>query len=245
MTIITFPSSPTLYQTFTVGSKIWIWNGYAWDIQNYNVSPIFAQANAAFTQANSAFNKANTAGGVKYTASNTVPASANTGDQWYYISSDILYEYVTDGTNNVWVDTSSSAIAANAGSASSNTYTSQYLLYGTTTGNTQTEIFINGVANSRISISPNVAGYYTADIVARRTDTTGENAAFMLKAAAANTSGTVADVGTVYEIVVARSDANYNADIQANNTYKSINIYVTGDTGRTVNWKAVVTVLEV
>ena len=37
MSVINFPSSPTLYQTFTVGSKTWIWNGYAWDIKPQNL----------------------------------------------------------------------------------------------------------------------------------------------------------------------------------------------------------------
>ncbi len=30
---LSFPSSPTLNQTYTVGSKTWNWNGYAWDLQ--------------------------------------------------------------------------------------------------------------------------------------------------------------------------------------------------------------------
>ena len=33
MAIITFPSSPSVNQTYTVGSKTWIYNGYAWDLQ--------------------------------------------------------------------------------------------------------------------------------------------------------------------------------------------------------------------
>lgn len=30
---LNFPTSPSLNQTHTVGSKTWKWNGYAWDIQ--------------------------------------------------------------------------------------------------------------------------------------------------------------------------------------------------------------------
>jgi hypothetical protein len=216
--------------------------------QNTWISANAAFTQSAYNQANAAFNKANTGGtgsALVYTASNTKPSTANTGDQWYYIAADVLYEYITDGTSNTWVDITGPTIATNSSVISSNTYTAQYLLSGTTTGNTATEIFINGVSGARVPISANVVNYYTADVVARRTDTTGEYAAFMLKGAASNTSGTVADVGSIYEIVVARTDSNYLSDVRANNTYKSINMYVTGDTGRTINWKVIVTVLEV
>jgi hypothetical protein len=46
-------------------------------------------------------------GGGTVTASNTAPTSPNSGDQWYYIASDILFEYINDGDSNQWVDTSS------------------------------------------------------------------------------------------------------------------------------------------
>jgi hypothetical protein len=75
------------------------------------------QANSAFIQANAAFIKANTGGasGLIYKASNTTPATANVGDQWYSVTEDILYQYINDGTSNAWVDISSSAITTNPG----------------------------------------------------------------------------------------------------------------------------------
>jgi hypothetical protein len=46
-------------------------------------------------------------GGITFTASNTAPVSPNVGDKWYYVASDILFEYINDGDSNQWVDTSS------------------------------------------------------------------------------------------------------------------------------------------
>lgn len=42
-----------------------------------------------------------------YTASNIAPSVPKLGDQWYYIATDILYEYVSDGTSSYWVDVDS------------------------------------------------------------------------------------------------------------------------------------------
>ena len=47
------------------------------------------------------------ASGITYTASSTAPSGGNKGDQWYNTSTDVLYEYVNDGTTSYWVDTSS------------------------------------------------------------------------------------------------------------------------------------------
>lgn len=69
MAVITFPSSPSLDETFTVGNKTWKWNGYAWDLQLQSAASdefAFAQANTALDvgtsagiYANGAFTKAN------------------------------------------------------------------------------------------------------------------------------------------------------------------------------------------
>ena len=67
---LNFPTSPSLNQTYTVGTKTWKWNGYAWDVQvttgggadSASVIAAFATANTALSIANSAFAQANTGG---------------------------------------------------------------------------------------------------------------------------------------------------------------------------------------
>ena len=45
-------------------------------------------------------------GGVNITSSVTVPVTPDVGDQWFNTDKGILYTYVTDGTNNSWIDIS-------------------------------------------------------------------------------------------------------------------------------------------
>jgi len=49
--------------------------------------------------------------GVIYTAATSPPVSSKVTDQWYDTASDVLYEYIFDGTSNYWVDTTSPAFA--------------------------------------------------------------------------------------------------------------------------------------
>lgn len=123
--------------------------------------------------------------------------------------------------------------------------TKNYVLYGTTTDATETEIFIGGTSNSRIPVASNTTVFYECDIAARRTDATGESGGWHLKAVADNFSGTVADVGSVYEVQVATDDANYAVDARADDTNDAIGIYVTGVASKTIRWTAIVRTFEV
>ena len=118
-----------------------------------------------------------------------------------------------------------------------------YILRGTTTNATETELLIDG--NNRISISSNSTMFYTVDIVGRRTDTTGKNAAFHLKGVAINNFGTASDAGSLYEIVIHRDDATWTVDARANNTTDSINIYVSGAASSNIRWVAYTKTVEV
>ena len=108
-----------------------------------------------------------------------------------------------------------------------------YILRGTTTGNTESELYLD-TANSRIPVRANTTVYYSADIVARRTDVTGESAGYELKGVVDNFAGTVSDVGSLYELVVAEDDAGLIVDARADDTNNTINFYVTRSTGKTI-----------
>ena len=72
---ISFPSSPSLNQTYTVGSKTWIWNGYAWDLQLLSAGFSTANGTIAWNTANAAFAKANTQDAINLTQNNSITAA--------------------------------------------------------------------------------------------------------------------------------------------------------------------------
>lgn len=98
----------------------------AYTLANTNTTAITSAggyANSAYIHANAAYAKANTGGasGLIFKSSATTPVTANIGDQWYSTTEDILYEYLSDGTSNAWVDITSSSITATAATSSGGT----------------------------------------------------------------------------------------------------------------------------
>lgn len=122
---------------------------------------------------------------------------------------------------------------------------SDIILTGTTTNATETEIFINGVANSRITVANNKSTLYEISIVSRRTDSGTESAAWNLKTLAQNNGGTVTDIGDIYEIIIADTDGNLAVDARADSASQTMRVYVTGNVGKTYSWKASVSSTEV
>jgi hypothetical protein len=120
----------------------------------------------------------------------------------------------------------------------------RYVMHGTTTDDTETEIFrVN--TNGRVPIEANTTVFYEASFAARRTDATGESAAWHLKGCADNFNGTVADVGTIYEIAVAQDDVTLAVDIRADDTNDSVDVFVTGANNKSYSWTTVITTVEV
>lgn len=176
--------------------------------------------------------------------SDTAPASPAEGQLWWSSTTGVLSIYYNDGTSTQWVSTDGGTELPSETGPVTNPYSNQYILTGSTTNATETEIFVNGTANARIPVALNTVCGYTIDIVVKRTDVAGQYAMFQLKSAASNISGTVADIGNVYEVVVARTIAGLDVDARASDTTDSINVYVTGLAGQTYTWRAVVNTVE-
>jgi hypothetical protein len=61
--------------------------------------------------------------GIGYTTGTTPPATALKGDQWYNTTTNVLYEYINDGTANYWVDIQTPSISASAATTTTVTST--------------------------------------------------------------------------------------------------------------------------
>jgi hypothetical protein len=90
--------------------------------------------------------------GITYTASTTSPTSARAGDQWYNTSTEILYEYVNDGTSSYWVDIQTQTLSAN-------TIACLPLTGGTVSGYANVFVATGAVVNaSTLTLAGNVYG---------------------------------------------------------------------------------------
>lgn len=188
---------------------------------------------------------AGNSGGSTFTVADTVPPTASSGDQWLDTNTGVKYTYVNDGTSNQWIELESLLSISQGSSSATSIYSNEYVFSGTSVNSTETEIFANGEINSRIAVPADVFLYYTADIVCKRTDSPDDFAAFYLKGACVNTSGVVSDVGSLYEVIVTRTDPNILVDIRTDDATNTLNIYVSGAEGKTFSWKATITTVEV
>ena len=82
---------------------------------------------------------------------------------------------------------------------------------------------------------------FKIDIVARRTSTQTESAAYEIIGCIKNDAGTTALQGTITKNVIAEADSNWDVTAVANNTDDTLDIKVTGAAGKNINWLGKVT----
>jgi hypothetical protein len=237
---------PTSYAPFTVGT---INANNAVVTGNLTVSGTTTTINTTNSTISDSLIELNSGAGSNANDLGFIFERGSTGDNAAIIwdeSADVFVLGTTTATGASTGDLTVTAGALSIGSLTlgvTNYNQKQYVLYGTTSDATETEIFVGG--SSRIPVASNTTIFYEVNVVARRTDATGESGGWHLKAVVDNFSGTVADVGTVYEVQVASDDANYAVDARADDTNDSIGIYVTGVAGKTISWTAIVKTFEV
>lgn len=125
------------------------------------------------------------------------------------------------------------------------------ILYYTDTGvnvvgglTNNTVYVIQSLDANTISLAT-VAAPTTKLILTKSTTSTSTQNLRGVNAAITAVLGNTADVGQLYEIITERTDTNFKADVRANNSTNSLNIYVTGNTGKNIFWSALVNTTEV
>jgi hypothetical protein len=144
----------------------------------------FNQANAAFIQANAAFSKANSGGSgtsLTYTAATTPPASGNNkGDQWYNTTTNVMYEWATDGTSYFWIDTSSPTVSntANVNIVTTGNVNTNVVFANTVVANVNSTIIYSNTISVLGNVNANIifANTITANYIGNGSQITGISA---------------------------------------------------------------------
>jgi len=115
------------------------------------------------------------------------------------------------------------------------------VLSGTTANNTQTEIFVDGVASSRMTIATNTTWMFSAMVAARSAT---ESAGYKIEGVIKNDNGTTSLVGTAVKTVFAEEDATWDVTVEADDTNDALVFKVTGDSADSVVWEVTVNKTE-
>lgn len=90
---ISFPVSPNLNDEYVYGSRSWIWNGEAWDLQAGTVGPTGGTGPTGSTGATGPT-------GSSIGIVDTQPVSPISGDLWFESDTGIMWLYY----DSVWVE---------------------------------------------------------------------------------------------------------------------------------------------
>lgn len=124
----------------------------------------------------------------------------------------------------------------------------RYLLRTHTINNVATELFINGTAGGARLILPDDSTWtFKVTITGHRTDASNGHAGYTASGVIYRASGasTTTIQGSVQKTVLAESNPSWDINISADPINGSLRITVTGETGKTIRWVALVETVEV
>jgi len=126
--------------------------------------------------------------------------------------------------------------------------TGRYLLRSNTINAFPTELFIDGTAGSvRLVLPDDSTLTYKVTVTAHRTDIQDGHAGYTVSGVIYRNSGaaTTSLQGKPNKTVLAESNPAWDINIGADSTNGSLSITVTGETGKTIRWLALVETVEV
>jgi hypothetical protein len=128
----------------------------------------------------------------------------------------------------------------------------EYVCRRGTTNATQTELtadgaapFTAGSATNRVLIDNDSTYVFHIMVVARNAGTDNESAGYRIEGVIDNNANTTAFVGTPTVTVLSEDVAAWDVTVAANNTTKNLQILVTGEAGKTINWVAALRMVKV
>jgi hypothetical protein len=124
----------------------------------------------------------------------------------------------------------------------------RYLLRTHTVNAAATEMFVDGTGGStRLTLPDNSTWHFTATVTGHRTDAGDGHAGYRVEGVIYRNSGanTIAIQGSVIKSIVAESNPSWDINIVADSTNGSLKINVTGQTGKTIRWVALVDTVEI
>lgn len=201
-------------------------------------------------------------GGTSVTVSETAPANAENGDLWWNPSIGTLLIHYADADTSQWVDANppvmgppglglpaGGTIGQTLVKASNNDYDTTWGTpaggsgsSGTTYTLTTTNATLQSIATIPVATDKTVL--VMATIVAKRTDGT-DVGCWRLRAVSRRDAGNVADVGSVYEEIIVRTNPNLFVDVESNVATNNVEVKVLGIAAQTYSWKASVEIIEV
>lgn len=123
-----------------------------------------------------------------------------------------------------------------------------YILRNITSGNSTTELFLDGAGATQRLVLPNNSLFtFAIYIAARRTDSTGGGAGYKFEGVVRKdgTAGSTTIVGSVSKSILGETNVIWDASVVADTTNGTLRINVTGETGKTIRWVATVLTTEV
>jgi hypothetical protein len=133
--------------------------------------------------------------------------------------------------------------------SSGDAQTGEYILRTSTiNGTPSVEMFLDGVnGNLRLVLPTDSTWVWEATIVAHRTDVSGEHAGFRLKGVVfcAGSLNSITMLGAPSKEILARTNSTWDVNASVDTTQGSLKLTVTGSSGQTIRWMAVVKTTEV
>jgi|SRR5882672_2138586 len=177
-------------------------------------------------------------------ANATGPSSPDIGNLWFDTVNNVLKAW----NGSVWV-----IIGPSQQLAPISVYEQDYSTNITNDG-TSTELWKNGIIGTRLVIPSNTTWVFEMQIAARRTDAGVEYGGWKIKGVINNTSGNVTFAATPALETYGNSAITagptitplaWNVSVTADNTHSSLDIFVTGQVGKVIDWTCVSEITKV